>query len=200
MAAPPSPGPLASGWAGPAGRIAGRKGYSRLPGAWPGAWSRLTAARVALCATLPQLDSDGIVHRHDVVHRVSVGCGYGRPAGGSNSTWRPLPPGRRLGLGLPLGPSRSFQRTRGTDPRAAGPCAGMAMTASGCILRPARARPAGVKLFQARQSVCSHHREATLIHITDLLPTVLLSHLVSGQFLFCTAPAPNIFHTSCRYA
>ena len=81
-----------------------------------------------------------------------------------------------------------LQRTRGrapgTDPRAAGPCAGMAMTASECTSRPARARPAGVKNFQARQLVCSHHREPTLIHITDLFATVLLSHLVSGQLLF----------------
>ena len=96
-----------------------------------------------------------------------------------------------------------LQRTRGrapgTDPRAAGPCAGMAMTASECTSRPARARPAGVKNFQARQLVCSHHREPTLIHITDLFPTVLLSHPVSGQFSFCTASAPNITHTSCRY-
>jgi len=85
-----------------------------------------------------------------------------------------------------------LQRTRGrapgTDPRAAGPCAGMAMTASECTSRPARARPAGVKIFQARQSVCSHHREPTLIHITDLFPTVLLSHPVSGQFSFFARP------------
>ena len=188
------PDPSLSAGAGSAGRIAGRRGQSRRPGARPGAWFRLTAARVALCAqrvlqprTLPQLDSDGTVYRHDVVHRASVGRGYGRPAGGSNSTW-PLPPGRRLGLGLPLGPSRSLKWTRGrapgTDPRATGPCAGLAMTASGCTSRPVRARPAGVKIFHARQSDCSHHREPTLIHITDLFPTVLLSHLVSGQFFF----------------
>ena len=107
------PDPSLSAGAGPAGRTAGRRGQSRRPGARPGAWFRLTAARVALCAqrvlqprTLPQLDSDGTVYRHDVVHRASVGRGYGRPAGGSNSAW-PLPPGRRLGLGLPFGPSRA---------------------------------------------------------------------------------------------
>ena len=126
----------------------------------------------------------------------------GGPQAAPTQTW-PLPPGRRLGLGLPLGPSRSLKWTRGrapgTDPRAAGPCAGMAMTASGCTTRPARARPAGVKIFQARQLVCSHHREPTLIHITDLFPTVLLSHLVSGQLFFCTASAPNITHTPCCY-
>ena len=86
--------PSPSAGAGPAGRIAGRRGHSRRPGARPGAWFRLTAARVALCAqrvlqprTLPQLDSDGTVYRHGVVHRASVGRCYGRPAGGSNSTW-----------------------------------------------------------------------------------------------------------------
>jgi hypothetical protein len=76
------PDPLPSAGAGPAGRIAGRRGHSRRPGAWPGAWSQPTAARVALCAervlqprTFPQLNSDDTIYRHDVVHRVSVGRG-----------------------------------------------------------------------------------------------------------------------------
>jgi hypothetical protein len=44
------PDPSPSAGAGPAGRTAGRRGHghSRRPGAWPGAWSRPTGARVAL--------------------------------------------------------------------------------------------------------------------------------------------------------
>ncbi len=123
------PDPCLARGAGPAGRTAGRRGHSRRPGAWPGAWSQPSAARVALCAqwvlqprTLPQLDLDGTVYRHDVVHPLhhfSVGRGYGRPAGGSNSTW-PLPPGRdsvtsRTGLAartVPLLPTDTRTRSR----------------------------------------------------------------------------------------
>ena len=96
------PDPSLSAGAGPAGRIAGRRGQSRRPGARPGAWFRLTAARVALCAqrvlqprTLPQLDSDGTVYRHGVVHRASVGRGYGRPTGPAQACptqVKPCPP------------------------------------------------------------------------------------------------------------
>jgi hypothetical protein len=98
--------------------------------------------------------------RHDVVHHVSVGRGHGRPAGLLQLNLAPAPwmPTRSLGLGLRSEPrtvpllQRTCGRAPGTDPRAAGPCAEMAMTASesGCILRPVRARPAGVKIFQAR--------------------------------------------------
>ena len=58
----------------------------------------------------PQLDSNDTVHRNDAVHCGFVGRGYeqqlatpGVPTR-ANSSWPP-PLGRRLGLGLPLGPT-----------------------------------------------------------------------------------------------
>jgi hypothetical protein len=152
--------PLPSAGAGSAGRIAGRRGHSRRPpGRAPGPVLGLNPPRPVWSYALS--GSCNLGHFFSWTRMVpstammwcivfrSVAA-TGGPHACSNSTW-PLPPGRRLGLGLPLGPSRSFQRTcgraPGTDPRAAGPCAGMAMTASGCILRP---RPAGVKIFHGR--------------------------------------------------
>jgi hypothetical protein len=85
----------------------------------------LCAQRVLQPRTLPQLDSDGTIHHHDaIVSQSDAGSrGYERLHASSNSS-RPLPLGCRLGLGLPFGPSRSSQQTRGcahgTDPQTAG--------------------------------------------------------------------------------
>jgi hypothetical protein len=117
MAASPPPGPLPSAGPGQPGGLLGGgvTPDARAPGSVPG--PVLTEARVVLCAqrvlqprTLPQLNSDGTVYRHDAVHCVSAATGG--PKACPNSSW-PLPPGRRLVLGLPLVPSRSSQRMRG---------------------------------------------------------------------------------------
>jgi hypothetical protein len=51
------------------------------------AWSYALSGSVLQPRTLSQLDSDGTVYRHDAVHRVSVGRGYGRPEVYRSSAW-----------------------------------------------------------------------------------------------------------------
>ena len=132
---------------------------------------------------------------------LAVGRGNERPAG-CPTRLAPAPrTPTRTGLASWTGPHRPPDMRPSSSaltPEAAGPRASTAVTASECTIRPARGMARRDQELPGPAAGSHTTPLETRFHITDLSPTVLLSHSRSQSF-FVSRPPPLYNPHNCLY-